>query len=94
MNREQTVAIIKNEQLGYYSWFDDISATSANKIVILQKNGQWIVYSTGERGEIDSMQSFGSEDDALATFIRRLRAMNKLMARCRLIAGENNKTSE
>ncbi|GHV55520.1 hypothetical protein AGMMS49579_18640 [Spirochaetia bacterium] len=83
MNREQTVAIIKNEQLGYYSWFDDISATSANKIVILQKNDQWVVYSTGERGGIEGIQSFYSEDIALDSFIRRLRAMNRFMARCR-----------
>jgi hypothetical protein len=74
--REIALEIIQNEKLQYLNWFDD-HKMNPNEIGISEKANKWIVYTSDERANPISEKEFQTESEALANFIKRLRALNK-----------------
>lgn len=82
MTREMVLKIIEDEKLTNYNFFDG-KGISSDEIVILKKDGKWIVYATSERGGMVTNSDFvyDNEAEALEDFIFRLRAMNASVRR-------------
>ena len=82
MTRETVLKIIEDEKLTNYNFFDG-KGISSDEIVILQKEGKWIVYATDERAAMVTNSDFvyDKEEEALESFIFRLRANNALIRR-------------
>lgn len=82
MTRETVLKIIEDEKLTNYNFFDG-KGISSDEIVILQKEGKWIVYATDERAAMVTNSDFvyDNEEEALERFIFRLRANNALSRR-------------
>lgn len=82
MTRETVLKIIEDEKLTNYNFFEG-KGISSDEIVILKKEGKWIVYATDERATMVTNSDFvyDNEEEALDSFIRRLRAMNASIRR-------------
>ena len=82
MTREMILKIIEDEKLTNYHFFDG-KGISSDEIVILQKEGKWIVYATDESAAMVTNSDFvyDNEAEALEDFIFRLRAMNASVRR-------------
>ena len=82
MTRETVLKIIEDEKLTNYNFFDG-KGISSDEIVILQKEGKWIVYATDERAAMVTNSDFvyDKEEEALESFIFRLRANNSWIRR-------------
>lgn len=82
MTREMALKIIVDEKLTNYHFFDG-KEISSDEIVILKKDGKWIVYATDERACMVTNSDFvyDNEEEALESFIFRLRANNALIRR-------------
>lgn len=78
MKKEDATRIIKAEQLVSYSFFEE-RADSSDEVVIKNEADRWIVYATNERASkiSEGERVFDNEGDALDSFIRRLRALNR-----------------
>ena len=77
MTRYDVEEIIVEEGLDSYSFFED-RADAENEIVIKTKNGEWTIYITDERASMitGSKETFDNEEDALVSFVKRLRGLN------------------
>lgn len=82
MTREMALKIIEDDKLTNYNFFDG-KGISSDEIVILKKDGKWIVYATSERGGMVTNSDFvyDNEEEALEDFVFRLRAMNASIRR-------------
>lgn len=82
MTREMALKIIEDEKLTNYHFFDG-KGISSDEIVILKKDEKWIVFATSERGGMVTNSDFvyDNEEEALDSFIRRLRVMNASIRR-------------
>lgn len=82
MKREEARKIIQAEQLLYYS-FDENRPDEADEMVIKNEAGRWVVYATNERASkiADGERIFEQEEAAWDSFIRRLRALNRIKRR-------------
>lgn len=80
MTREEAERIIADEGLAYCNLLEE-RADAADELVVRKDAGRWTVYATGERaGRIAGSEAvFGNEEDALENFVRRLRALNRVM---------------
>lgn len=75
MRRDEVLAIIQDERLGHYVWFEDNRHADA---VVIQRDGhEWVVFVTDERGGLAGERRFGDEESAPDNFIKRLRLMKK-----------------
>jgi len=77
MTSEEVKRIIKEENLKQYRIWDD--QIRVNEVVIIKMNGKYQVFSTDERCARITEKTFDTEDEAFDNFIRRLRALNRLL---------------
>lgn len=79
MKRKEVERIIKAEKLISYSFFEDRN-DAEDEMVIKKVSNKWYVYATDERASkiISGEIIYDSEEEALDSFIRRLRALNKV----------------
>lgn len=79
LTAEQTLAIIQDENLERGLWFAD--PTNEVDVVGIGRDGDgWVVYTTDERATIHGAEHFDDESAALASFLDRLRALNRALA--------------
>lgn len=80
MKREAAKRIIEAEHLIAYSFFEE-RADRSDEMVIKNEAGRWVVYATDERASriAGGERAFDREEDALESFIRRLRALNRVI---------------
>ena len=79
MTREEAKKIIDEEKLVGYNLFKKRN-NEENEIIIANDTEHWVVYVTDERASkvTGSEKEFATEEEALANFIKRLRALNVL----------------
>lgn len=79
MTREEAKKIINEEKLLGYNLFEKRD-NEENEIIITYDAAHWVVYVTDERASkvTGSEKEFATEEEALANFIKRLRALNAL----------------
>lgn len=75
MTKEEVIKIIKEENLKNFNINED-RINKPDEVIIQEKNGFWIVYTTSERaGKVTGSEKvFKDESDAWENFIKRLRA--------------------
>lgn len=75
MNKDEAREIILVEKLENYN-LNENRTNRENEVGLKFVNDKWIVYATDERASVvtGSCKEFDSEGDALANFIKRLRA--------------------
>lgn len=75
MTKEEAIKIIKEENLKNFNINED-RKNKPDEIIIQEKNGFWIVYTTTERaGKVTGSEMvFKNENNAWENFIERLRA--------------------
>lgn len=79
MTRDEALAIIKEERLKGYVWFED--SPDADALVIQRDGSEWQVFATDERaGARGAINRFSDESAALEKFIERLRLWNTIIA--------------
>ncbi|MFD0671929.1 Imm59 family immunity protein [Cohnella sp. GCM10027633] len=78
MTRNEAIEIVKGEQLKHYNWYEEHDINS-NEVGIKEQVNKWFVYSSDEKANLITENEFHSESEALENFIKRLRAMNKLI---------------
>ena len=79
MNAKEAIKIIQDEKLQGYNMNEE-RYNRENEVVLRCENDKWIVYATDERASkvTNSQDIYLDEEEALDTFIDRLRALNRL----------------
>ena len=80
MKKEDALKIIKDEDLILYNWFND-HPLWPNEVGIMGVEDGWCVFCTSERASMEGDKLFQDESEALESFIKRLRAGNRLHKR-------------
>jgi len=78
MSRDKAMGIIITEKLSHYNYYNDRDM-QPREVGIREQANKWSVYTSDEKANPVSEKVFDSEDDALENFIKRLRAINKLL---------------
>ena len=78
-SRDTVRDMLAAENLGRFNWFEDRSMGIEEAGIVPQGAG-WQVYLTDEEGRPRYEKFHGDEGEALADFIKRVRAINKLVA--------------
>lgn len=75
MEKNKAIEIIENEKLTNLNMFEERD-NKENEVVVVKKEGKWIVYVTDERASkiTNSVDEYVTESEALDDFIDRLRA--------------------
>jgi len=79
MTKEEAVKIILEEKLGKHS-FDGLDL-SENLIGIRNKNSMWEVYSTSEKGNVEVITSYKSQEEAIDHMLKGLRVEKRIKDR-------------
>lgn len=77
MNMEEVKEVIKKENLSNYSLFNQDNPKE-NEVGIAKDNNSWKVYARNERATEEGVRFFDNENDALDSFVKRLRASKAL----------------
>ena len=80
MTRQDVLQAIQAEGLVSYSMFEE-RADASDEMAVKEEAGRWLVYATGERGcPVSGSEAwFDTEEEALSNFLRRLRALNRVI---------------
>ncbi|MDQ0820814.1 hypothetical protein QFZ69_001693 [Arthrobacter sp. V1I7] len=79
-NRANVRGCVGGRNLGRFNWFED-RGPRANEVGIVAQSAGWRVYSTDERAYEQYEEVYGDEEEALADFLKKVRATNRYFAR-------------
>jgi hypothetical protein len=79
MNKEDVLAILESENLARFNWFED-RGPRADEVGIVEQTDGWRVYSTDERADEQYERVHDDEAEALADFLKKVRATNRYFA--------------
>jgi len=85
MTREEALKIIKDESLTNYKWFTNEWIGNRriwqDYVAISYTGGKWLTYIIDERDSVmdGTQRYFSSEDEAIDSFIKRLRGVNEII---------------
>lgn len=77
--KDSVRATLTAESLGHFNWFED-RQPRADEVGIVQADSGWQVYSTDERAGAQYEKVHEDQGEALADFLKKVRATNRYFA--------------